>query len=273
MIVFALEKQILFNQFLSGRLVKNMSKHKHNHSALTRVLAPYDEQVKFNDDPLPTCPCNMAIVGKKGCGKSTLIRNLLERPESPWYKHFHRIYIVSPTAAKDDKMCDLIEDIGEDQHWETLNEQTLQEILNAIETHIEEFQKKKKNKGKKPNSLLIIDDCLAEMTQKKQVRLMNKFSTTNRHIGLTNLYSVQKWNSYLQPVIRANLDVIAFYRSDNKKELNSFVEEMPSDEKATLAMYKMATKEPYSFFLANFYGVKHRFYCRFDEIAYKENQE
>jgi hypothetical protein len=154
-----------------------------------------------------------------------------------------------------------------------LNEQTLLEVLNAIETHIEEFQKKKKNKGKKPNSLLIIDDCLSEMVQKKQVRLMSKLATTNRHIGLTNLYSVQKWNAFLPTVIRSNLDVIAFYRTDNKKELNSFVEEMPSDEEATMAMYKMATAEPYSFFLANFYGVKPRFFKRFDEIAYKPNKD
>ena len=243
------------------------------HSALTNALAAYDSQVKFTDEPLPTCPANVAIIGKKGCGKSTLIRNLLERKESPWYKHFDRIYMVSPTAARDDKMKDLVDDIGPDQHWETLNEQSLQEVLGAIETHIEEFQKKKKNKGKKPNSLLIIDDCLSEMVQKKQVRLMSKLATTNRHIGLTNLYSVQKWNAFLPTVIRSNLDVIAFYRTDNKKELNSFVEEMPSDEEATMAMYKMATAEPYSFFLANFYGVRPRFFKRFDEIAYKPNKD
>lgn len=243
------------------------------HSALTKALAPYDSQVKFTDEPLPTCPCNMAIISKKGGGKSTLIRNLLERKESPWYKHFDRIYVISPTAHKDDKMKDLIEDIGPEQHWEVLNEQTLQEILNAIEAHIEEYQKKKRNKGKKPNSLLILDDCLHDMVQKKQIRLMSKLATTNRHIGLTNLYSLQKWNAFLPTVIRSNLDVIAFYRTDNKKELNSFIEEMPSDEDATLAMYRFATNEPYSFLLANFYGVRPRFFKRFDEIAYKPKND
>jgi hypothetical protein len=243
------------------------------HSALTDALAPYDKQVIFDDKPLPTCPCNVAVISKKGGGKSTLIRNLLERKESPWYKHFDRIYMVSPTAAKDDKMADLVEDIGPHQHWEVLNEQTLVEILNAIESHIEEFQKKKKNKGKKPNSLLILDDCLAEMTQRKQVRLMSKLATTNRHIGLTNLYSLQKWNSYLPTVIRSNLDCIAFFRTDNKKELNSFVDEMPADEDALRAMYDFATEEPYSFLFCNFYGVKPRFYKRFDPIEYRPREK
>jgi hypothetical protein len=243
------------------------------HSPLTNALAPYDKQVMFDDQPLPTCPANIAILSKKGGGKSTLIRNLLERKESPWYKHFDRIYMISPTAAKDDKMKDLVDDIGPDQHWEVLNEQTLQEVLNAIETHIEEFQKKKKNKGKKPNSLLILDDCLHDMVQKKQIRLMSKLATTNRHIGLTNLYSLQKWNAFLPTVIRSNLDCIAFFRTDNKKELNSFVDEMPSDEEALMEMYKFATAEPYSFLFCNFYGVKPRFFKRFDEITYKPKKD
>jgi Cdc6-like AAA superfamily ATPase len=246
---------------------------KEKHSALTRALAPYDAQVKFTDDPLPTCPANMAIVGKKGCGKTTLLRNLLERTESPWYKHFHRIYIISPTAAKDDKLKDLLEDIGPEQHWETLNEQSLQEVYDAIEAHIEEFQKKKKNKGKKPNSLLILDDCIHEMAKKSQIRMLCRLVTQNRHVGLTTLFSIQKYNSFMPTVIRSNLDVIAFYKTDNKKELNSFIEEMPSDEEATLAMYKMATREPYSFFLANFYGVRPRFYIRFDEIQYRPKKD
>jgi Cdc6-like AAA superfamily ATPase len=241
---------------------------KEKHSALTKALSPYDEQVKFSDDPLPLCPANMAIIGKKGCGKTTLLLNILMRKESPWFKHFDRIYIISPTAHKDPKVKELLDDVGHEQHWENLDEQTLQEVLDTIEAHIEEYQKKKKNKDKKPNSLLIIDDSIHQMVAKKQIRLLCRLVTQNRHIGLTTLFSVQKWNAFIPPVIRSNLDVIAFYRTDNKKELNSFVEEMPSDEDATLAMYRFATNEPYSFLLANFYGVRPRFFKRFDEIAY-----
>jgi hypothetical protein len=66
---------------------------------------------------------------------------------------------------------------------------------------------------------------------------------------------------------------VAFFRTYNKKGLNYFIDEMPSDEVATLAMYKMATREPYSFFLANFYGVRPRFYIRFDEIQYRPKKD
>lgn len=246
---------------------------KSGHTPLTDALAPYDKQVIFDDSPLPLCPCNIALVSRKGGGKTNLLKNLLDRKESPWHKHFDRIYCVSPTASKDDKMKDLIEDIGEDQYWDVLNEQTLQEIIASIEAHTEEFQKKKKNKGKKPASLLILDDCLADMIKKKQVQLMSKLATTNRHLGLTNLYSVQKWNTYLPPVIRSNLDCIAYFRTDNKKELDSFIEEMSVDEEALRAMYRHATAEPYSFLFCNFYGAKPRFYHRFDPIEYKPREK
>lgn len=236
------------------------------HSKLTDALAPFDSQVSFDDKPLPLKPCNYGIFGKKGSGKTNLILNIITRKESPWYKHFDKIFLISTTADKDDKMKELVDDVGEHQFFKELNNQNLTSIIEYIDNYTEEFKKKKKNKGKKPAFLIIYDDIIHDLARRKDTRLMNMLATQNRHRHITNCYLLQKYNTYLPTVIRSNLDVISYFRTDNKKELQSFVEEMPCNEDVLMKMYQFATKEPFSFLHINMYAPKTRFYHRFDEI-------
>lgn len=246
---------------------------KQKHSALTNALAPFDSQVVFDDKPLPLKPCNYGIFGRKGSGKTNLLLNLLTRKESPWYKHFDLIFLISPTADRDDKMKELVEDIGEDQYFKTLSNETLTAIIETVDAHTEEFKAKKKNKGKKPSYLIIYDDVIHDLVRKKDTRLICMLATQNRHRHITNVYLLQKYNTYLPTVVRSNLDCISYYRSDNKGELEAFVKEQNQDEEALMEMYKFATAEPFSFLHVNMYTPKTRFYKRFDEIAYKPNND
>ncbi len=246
---------------------------KQKHSALTNALAPFDSQVVFDDKPLPLKPCNYGIFGRKGSGKTNLLLNLLTRKESPWYKHFDLIFLISPTADRDDKMKELVEDIGEDQYFKTLSNETLTAIIETVDSHTEEFKAKKKNKGKKPSYLIIYDDVIHDLVRKKDTRLICMLATQNRHRHITNVYLLQKYNTYLPTVVRSNLDCISYYRSDNKGELEAFVKEQNQDEEALMEMYKFATSEPFSFLHVNMYTPKTRFYKRFDEIAYKPNND
>ena len=60
------------------------------------------------------------MIARKGAGKTTLLLNILMRKESPWYKHFDLIFLISPTAPNDDKIQPMAEDIG-DQYYDTLD--------------------------------------------------------------------------------------------------------------------------------------------------------
>lgn len=243
------------------------------HSKLTESLAPYDSQVEFTDDPLPLKPSNYGIFGRKGCGKTNLMLNLLSRTESPWHRLFNKIFLISPTADRDDKLKDLVEDIGENQYFKELNNHTLETIIDRIDAHTEEFKARKKNKGKKPAYLIIYDDVIHDLVRKKDTRLICMLSTQNRHRHITNVYLLQKYNTYLPPVVRSNLDVISYFRTDNKGELETFVKEQNQDEEALTEMYKFATNEPYSFLHINMYSPKTRFFKRFDPIEYKPHAE
>lgn len=236
---------------------------------LSKALAPFDNQKDVKITPLPLKPCNYAMVGKKGCGKTTLLLNLLERKQSPWYKHFDLIFLVSPTASRDDKMRELVEDIG-DQYYDTLDNDVLADIMGRIDDHTAEYQKKKKKT--KPAYCIIYDDCI-HLIRGKNSRLMDLLATQNRHRNVTNIYLLQKWNSFLPTLIRSNLDLITFFRTDNKKELDSFLEEQNGDEDKLRRMYDFATSEPYAFLHVNNYYAAPRYYKRFDEIAYKKNVE
>jgi len=234
-------------------------------SALSKALAPLDNQKDTKVTPLPSKPCNYALVGKKGCGKTTLFLNLIERKESPWFKHFNLIFLISPTASRDAKMKELVEDVG-DQYYEELNNDNLQEIMNRIDMDIEERAKEKKKK--KPAYCIIYDDCI-HMMKSKNAKLVTLLATQNRHRNITNIYLLQKWNS-MPTLIRANLDLVSFFRTDNKKELQTFLEEQNADEDELQRMYDFAVQEPYSFLHVNNYFSKPVFYQKFNEIKFQK---
>ena len=246
---------------------------KTKHSALTDALAPFDSQVVFDDKPLPLKPCNYGIFGRKGSGKTNLFLNLVTRKESPWYKHFDLIFLISPTADRDDKMKELVKDIGPDQYFKRLCNETLETIINAIDAYTEDFKKKKRNKGKKPAYLIVYDDVIHDLVRKKDTYLICMLATQNRHRHITNVYLLQKYNTYLPTVVRSNLDCISYYRTDNKGELEAFIKEQNQDEEALMEMYRFSVSEAFSFLHINMYSPKARFYKRFDEIQFKPKEK
>jgi hypothetical protein len=187
------------------------------------------------------------------------------KKESPWYKHFDLIFLVSPTAMNDDKMKPLIDDIG-DQYYDELSNDVLMDIVARTEAFTELHNKKKK-KGK-PHYCIVFDDCI-HVLKSKQANLITKLATQNRHMNITNIYLLQKYNTYMPTLIRSNLDCIAFFRTENQAELDSFVKEIGTDEDKLLKLYEYATAEPYSFLYINMYSTPMRFYKRFDPIEWK----
>jgi hypothetical protein len=177
--------------------------------------------------------------------------------------YFDMIFLVSPTASRDPKYDELLEDIG-DQHYDDLSNEVVEEIIQRMDAHRDEFTKKRK-----PHYLIIFDDCIHAMRGKKS-RAMDRLATQNRHLQVSNWYATQKWNSYLPTLVRSNLDCIGFWRTGNKKELDSFLDEMNDDETKLRALYQYATEEPYSFLWINQYHGKPLYFKKFDRIDYRK---
>ena len=145
---------------------------------------PIDDPVKvskfnFNCDdviseeipyPLPKSTFKMAIIGKSGCGKTSLLRNLTERggKNRIYANRFSNVFYISPSVKSMDKKPKL----PDDQFYNSLMD--LPEILNRIQCEDD----------KDGRTLLIMDDITNELkTGGAMGGILKTIYQNNRHIG------------------------------------------------------------------------------------------
>jgi hypothetical protein len=105
----------------------------------------------------------LAYCWKKGSGKSTFVLNLLRKKEM-YRRHFNNIFLVSPTAQRDDKFQKLCDELKQNNNcYDECTAENLNEIRERVEKFNDDFlsDEKNKKKGKKPHNLLILDDCIS----------------------------------------------------------------------------------------------------------------
>jgi SpoVK/Ycf46/Vps4 family AAA+-type ATPase len=128
---------------------------------------------------------------------------------------------VSPTASYDDKWDRLINEVDEDgNYYKECTDETMGEIIDKIEASNE------KNKG--ASSLVIIDDCVDSFTNRKKSKL-DKLILTLRHLKTTVFLMSQKLNS-IPTLIRAQARCITFFPTINRREEQTFYNEINVDE-------------------------------------------
>jgi len=192
-----------------------------------KYLGSNDKQIIVSDDPLPK---NMhfiyVIIGKRGSGKSNLLLNALQH--KIFYKgYFDNIFMLSPTAQNDKKFKKLLEELDDDdKFYNDCNDTTIQEIIDKITTFNDEWD----NNKREPRNLIIFDDCIADMPKSTTKSLFNKLIISNRHLKTSIIITSQKFN-LLNTTIRANIDMISFFKNDNSQEKKGFLDEYGIDEK------------------------------------------
>ena len=67
---------------------------------------------------------------------------------------------------------------------------------------------------------------------------------------ISTVVATQKFNA-LHPILRVNASDMFVFRLRNSQDLNTFIEDISAliDKPTLLEMYKIATKEAYSFFI------------------------
>ena len=231
--------------------------YKVEKNKLTQLFSPIDNQVNITDAPLPKGSYYIwIIVGKRGSGKSNLILNALGNKEA-YKKYYDNIYLVSPTASKDSKFEKLCEELDrEDKCYDECSDKIISEIVDKITAFNDNYKKKGK-----PRNLLILDDCLAQLPRSTQKNsAFNKLIVGNRHAKLDIWITTQQFKK-VNPLIRANADLVSFFANDNVMERKAFLDEYGISEE----LLDDATGEKHSFLHISFNSNKPTYYKRFDK--------
>lgn len=238
-----------------------MEKIKLKISKMTHDLKKHDNQVNRSDDPLPKNGACLVycLIGGKGSGKSSLALSILKSVNG--YKgYFDNIFLISPTASRDPKFEKLINELKEDNKVYTeLDENVMDEIINKLDSFNDEFDSKAEKR--QPNNLCIFDDCLSMLPKSTEKSRFNELITTSRHRRCSVWIMSQKYNS-INPLIRSNTDLISMFRTNNKRELETFYDDINMDKKILEKCYDFATQEANSFLHVS----KPVLYKKFDKI-------
>jgi hypothetical protein len=235
---------------------------------LTDDIMPFDNQVIKSEDPLPLGNYNYIFCGRRGSGKSTLLLNLLKRKTSPYYKQFDNIFLVSPTAGRDEKFSKLVEELKEDnKFYDTLNDKIVDEIIERLTDFNESY--KKEHPKKVPRNLLILDDCIHMLPSSTQKSSINQLFVNGRHYKLFTFICTQQLTK-LNRLVRSNADLLSFFPTDNAKEFQTLADEWAIEPKFLQSVYQYATEKPNSFLHISFCGRRPLFFSKFDRIMVNE---
>jgi hypothetical protein len=251
-------------------------------------IKPLDKQSADNSKPhnLPRHPFSMLNIGQKSSGKTTLISNLLSKPE--FFKgKFNRIIFISPTASSDTKSKEYLMTIPniiskntallklskrdrdkdkltapapnsdprksgttltEDDFHEVIDEAFLADLITHQKSVIQKYGKALSDK-----ILVILDDSISTRIMKSLA--MSAFVFNSRHINCSIIFSSQHFKA-LQKSIRDNTSFLVLFEVNNRETLKDIYAEADGDLpdfKSWFEVYRQIVEtRPYNFMAINF---------------------
>ena len=234
------------------------------------------------NDYLPKPPFAIGLVAPKGSGKSTIIYNLISRPEF-YYKKFDQVWMLSPTFYLDDTYAKaklneerVITDVNK---FSTVMNDIIGRVNNQIDAIKQAVSQRAQSQGwskerakeevekekaeKLDRILIIIDDAVGVKALERGSVITNSFSR-HRHLYISFLYAVQIYKA-MPPVVRVNLSAILIFRIYNRGELKKIVEEQAVlvKDSTWMALYEHATAEAFSFLYINYKHPQYRYFKKF----------
>ena len=233
--------------------------------SLSRILGALDQQVTPSTEPLlPDNNIIYAICGRKGSGKSTLLLSLLNSKRA--FKHrYNHIFMVSPTARGDKKFSKLVKELDEDgKYFDQYTEPVITRIFNKIRELNEQHEARKKKRKREIRHLLILDDCMCDLSPAKGA-MLSRMIITSRHLHCSVVITSQKYNA-VPTLIRAQLDLLSVFKSYNTREVTTLMEDISMNPATFMEIYNFATDGDHSFLHMNLLTNPITFYKKFDRL-------
>jgi hypothetical protein len=195
---------------------------------------------------LPVPPFFMLMVAPSGVGKTTLLMNMICRPEY-YGKKFQKDHILVWSLTKDLdpiwKSPWLEECVDEENIFDQFSQEQIQEVVDHIKTEREQ--------NDKIPYLFIFDDMITEgicSSNPWMVGMLEKLSMWGRHVGITTIILSQKYNMISKKIrLRDTVDWLIFKVSKEEEKEISQEQCGRLDQLAFQRVYQHATQDKYSF--------------------------
>ncbi len=219
--------------------------------------------------PLAQIPALIGVVGRVRAGK-TLLTNSLVLRKSMYGDDFQVRIHISPTARNDPQNKHMIEEF--EFVFDEYSDALMRELVDMIEKDISDNR-----------YLIILDDVIGEMTQKKsgKVDYISSLATRYRHIGneesgegKLSMIIVTQYFKYFTPILRNNLSALYIMGKFPEQELKKIADAYSffgGTEKQFLELYKKSRKEKHDFLFLN---IKDMIAMRnHDEIIWRDSDD
>ena len=134
-------------------------------------------------DPKPKQPLPakngfcVSIVGPAGSGKTSVMLSMVKSKDG-YRKRFHKIIAVIPSSSLNSLKSNPLDDLPDDQRFEELTYETLEEIIDMVEANREE----------ELLTLLLLDDVSAELQDPVFLKKMMRLFLNRRHLKLSIIF-------------------------------------------------------------------------------------
>lgn len=225
------------------------------------ILKKYDDQIYQNPDDVlcdHKSPWVMLISGARGCGKSSLIINLIRNKEF-YYRKYHNLFLLSATAFHDKKFTDNI-DIDmvytfPDSDW---NEDIVEEYMNIA--------KEEARKEPSKYSLLIVDDFAAVIDKSPAFK---HWVLNSRHYKTSVIVTSQKF-SLFGTWLRENANMYVIFKPVSSREKEFVIDAIVSphlEKEECKELSRICWKNTRDFlYINNRHPVEKMFHRCFDRI-------
>lgn len=164
--------------------------------------------------PLPNTSFSMALVAPPGSGKTSLLTSFVVQRNPPIYHSvFDRVFLLQPLAS-----FSSMENNPFKGHPRVYHEMDLA-TLDEIQKEIDETRKAGKN------SLVIIDDFMAELKNVELQRTFVRWIANRRHQKMSIVFLTQTYRS-IPLNLRKNIGNWILFKASNKREVESIADEI-----------------------------------------------
>ena len=210
-------------------------------------------------DILPQPAFRLILVAPSSSGKTTLVNNLLTRPEFGYKKLFKKnIFLFSPSIKYDDALDKL--GVKEENTRSHYDEDFINEIVEDQKTTIN-----KHTKEKAPHILMLFDDIVFELPKTKSSELKKLFFY-GRKFKISLIITTQKYRQ-LEPAYRLNASQYVYFLNINTREYDAIADDQPVSKPIFKSIWRNAVEHgEYSFIYVNLtQKLKDRYYINFTE--------